>query len=93
MAKILKKAIDNPELWNMEVTCTGKGWYQNGKQPCYSLLEIYPYDILKRSSTDISGISDTYYGFICPKCGCFTELDTSKIPSHILTNTRQYTEQ
>ena len=66
--------------WGIECFCTGKGWDQEGKVPCGAKLEVSDVDIQRRTYKDISGVSETYYGFTCPLCKCFTELDESKIP-------------
>ena len=77
--KVLDKNPKNMG-WSIECFCTGKGWDQEGKVPCGAKLEVSDVDIQKRVCTDISEVSDTYYGFTCPLCKCFTELDESKIP-------------
>ena len=88
--KKLADGKDNQRLWKVEATCTGRGWNQEGKSPCYALWEVSAMDIMKRVHTDISGDSDTYYGFLCPECGCFTELPSSDVPNFIRTNAKQY---
>ena len=72
----------NPENmgWSMEAFCTGYGWDQGNRQPCGAKLEVADKDIWCRRHTDISGCTDTYYGFVCPICGCFTEVSSRKIP-------------
>ncbi len=84
--KILAKAKDNPNLWRGEFTCTGDGWDQEGKTPCGCLLELQATDILYRKHTDLGGSTDTYYGFVCCKCGCFTEIPDKEIPYLVRTN-------
>lgn len=77
------RVIDkNPENmgWTTITFCTGYGWDQGNKRPCGAKLEVADKDIRARSHTDISGCSDRYYGFVCPICGCFTELPTREIP-------------
>lgn len=77
--------------WTTKVECSGKGWQQDRK-PCHSKYKIDDNDIFYRRHTDISGETDTYYGFICAKCGCFTELKTSSIPETVRTYARNYIE-
>lgn len=89
MRKIATK-YENKNLWKIEVTCDGNGWNQNGKSPCYSLFEVECFDIRKRIHTDISGCSDTYYGFVCPDCGCFTEISSKKIPFDVRSKAINY---
>lgn len=81
---------DNPNKWTMQATCTGAGWSQKGRGPCYSLFELDGRDIYKRSHTDYGGCTDTYYGFICPDCGCFTEIPKEKLPSGVRSNAKKY---
>ena len=82
MARVLKRASENPKLWRGKYTCTGKGWVQN-THPCGSLIEVLASDITTRDHTDYGGGRDTYYGFYCPVCGCFTEIPESKLPYEV----------
>lgn len=86
----LADAKENPHIFRTEQTCTGKGWNQNGKVPCYSLWEISAADIMKRTSSDYSGDTETSYGFVCPDCGCFTEIAANKLPWHVKSNATTY---
>ena len=88
----LAKANQNKNMFRMKATCDGNGWNQNGKTPCYQLWEITALDIKYRSHTDISGVTDIYYGFVCPECGCFTELDEQNIPSTVKSSAGRYYE-
>lgn len=88
--KKLASAIENPKLFKIKATCDGNGWNQDGRTPCYQLWEITALDIRKRIHTDYGGGVDTYYGFVCPDCGCFTELDANEIPPEIKNNTKNY---
>lgn len=81
---------ENPNQWKIEATCTGAGWDQNRKKPCNALFELNQRDIYKRTHLDYSGDSETYYGFICPDCGCFTELKENNIPSYVKSNAMIY---
>ena len=85
----LANASENPNIWKKEVTCTGAGWQQTGT-PCHSLFEIDARDIKRRTHTDYGGGTDTYYGFVCPDCGCFTEIPSKDIPSHVKSNAPKY---
>ena len=91
--KKLANAKTNPSLWKTTSTCTGKGWIQIGTNPCYALWEIDASDILKRTHTDISGDTEAYYGFICPDCGCFTEIDVKDIPYEVRSGAKNYAER
>ena len=89
----MKKIIDgknNTSKWKMNATCSGKGWEQGGKTPCQSIFELNADDIIKRNYTDMAQDTETYYGFICPDCGCFTELTTSKIPREVRRFAKSY---
>lgn len=90
MARKLATAKENTELFKIKVTCDGRGWDQDGHDPCYALWEATEADIYCRSSTDYSGFTDTYYGFICPDCGCFTEIDAKKLPGRIKARAKSY---
>lgn len=88
--KILKTGEENSKVWKIEQTCTGKGWEQNGNVPCGALLEVAAQDILHRDYADYSGDSERYYGFICPTCKCFTELNKKEIPQYVINNAPSY---
>jgi len=89
--KKLADAKNNPDVFKIEHTCTGKGWKQGGRKPCYALWEVAAYDILKRKSMDYGGGTEISYGFICPECGCFTEIDAAKLPYEVKSNAIEYT--
>ena len=93
MARVIAEAKDNPELWKMQSTCTGKGWNDPHHRPCYRLIEIDATDIYKRAYTDLGGGVETYYGFICPVCGTFTELNDKFIPDYIKSKARDYEDR
>lgn len=69
--------------WKIERMCSGRGWDQNGKSPCRTLWQVEEDDIQFRIHKDYGGGSETYYGFTCPTCGCFTEIDTKDIPHFV----------
>lgn len=84
--RVLKKGNYVDPNWSMEVTCTGKGWL-NVSNPCYSILELNSRDIVSRKYTSYGDDSPTtYYGFICPVCHCFTEVDEKLLPLEIKKN-------
>lgn len=92
MAKVIAEANENPNLWKKQVTCTGEGWDQEGKVPCRRLIEIDERDVQYRNHTDYAGDTDTYYGFTCPACKCFTELMNSSIPTRVKSQAIEYTK-
>lgn len=85
----LASASENPNIWKIEASCTGAGWQQS-RTPCNALYEINATDIKKRTHTDYGGGTDTYYGFVCPDCGCFTEISESKIPYNVRSHAPMY---
>lgn len=88
--KKIASARENSEIFKIKATCSGSGWDQGSRVPCYSLWEVSAADIQKRTHTDHGGTTDAYYGFTCPECGCFTELDEKEIPYDIRTKARTY---
>ena len=84
---------NNPYIFKTEQTCTGRGWDQNGRTPCYSLWEVTATDIKKRTSSDYTGDAETSYGFICPNCGCFSEIAAKDIPWDVKANAAKYIKE
>lgn len=62
------------ENWSLEVECNGLNWNQETKVPCGSSLEINKEDLLIRGWFKYPDREGKNYGFICPVCGCFTEI-------------------
>lgn len=69
--------------WSLEVCCTGRNWDQGDLVPCGSLLEMDKNDLLIRTSHRYGSEEETDYGFVCPVCGCFSELDKGVIDKHL----------
>lgn len=82
--------VKQEKLWKTQEICTGAGWNQNGRIPCGEVFEIDEMEIQRRSHSDYGGGSDTYYGFTCPVCGCFTELNEKQLPSYVKSKARPY---
>lgn len=78
------------ENWNLQVDCTGKNWNQEGKVPCGSTLEIDANDIIKRKWNKYPDESGNDYGFICPVCGCFTEINNKLLTEHLMDMAKNY---
>lgn len=81
MAEILEEGNYKFPDWSIEARCMGAlDWEKLGKprKPCYSKLKLEDGDIVRRI-----GSGETYYGFICPKCKCFTELPEEEIPENV----------
>lgn len=84
MAKLKKKGNYVDPNWILEdVTCTGKGWDQNDKRPCYSIWDLDSGDIVKREYLTAFDETAFSYGFICPECHCFTEINEKLIPEEV----------
>lgn len=67
--------LEDWKLTGME--CIGREWAQK-QRPCHSVYTLEDGDIVKRKSYD-----EFCYGFICPKCHCFTEVAGKLIPDEI----------
>lgn len=93
MAKVIAEAKDNPEVWRMQCTCTGKGWNDPRLHPCYRLIEIDATDIYKRKHIEVDGSAFVYYGFICPACGIFNHLSDDTIPHHVRLKAKNYEDR
>ena len=81
--KVIKKG--NGKLnWSLEVECTGNGW-ANKNKPCHSSLNVEDGDIVKRSYRRYGDESSSIaYGFICPICSVFTEVEGKILPKEIM---------
>lgn len=88
--KLIAEADQNPELFSIKISCTGARWNQDNRTPCGRLWELNATDILKRNYTDYAGGSETYYGFVCPKCGCFTEIQSSELKGFPMSMAKSY---
>lgn len=77
--EIIKKGNS---CWSLEVKCTGNGWNNLEKDPCFSILKLNKEDIYKRSYHQYEKGKQQTYGFICPVCHCFTEIDRNLIPAY-----------
>jgi hypothetical protein len=78
------------ENWTLKVECNGLKWNQNNKVPCGSLLEIDKDDVIKREWSKYPDYSGINYGFICPICGCFTELNEKDLPEGMEDYAKNY---
>lgn len=76
--KVLVESKNNQKIWKGKFACTGKGWIQDGI-PCGSILEVAATDLRTRLHTDLYEETTKYYGFVCPVCGCYTEIK-KKLP-------------
>lgn len=83
MARVIKEAFENEDLWRGQFTCTGAGWEQHGTVPCGRLIEVLASDIVARKHTDYGGGTDVYYGFHCPVCNSFTEIPYTRLNSTV----------
>jgi hypothetical protein len=78
------------ETWTIKIECDGLNWRQNDKVSCGSILELNKDDILKREWFKYPDDSGINYGFICPICGCFTQIDDDMLPEGIKTKAKDY---
>lgn len=78
------------ENWNLEVECTGKNWNQDNKTPCGSVLEINANDLIKREWSKYPDYSGIDYGFICPVCKCFTEIDQENLSDNLKSMAKDF---
>ena len=81
--EIIEEGNSKDPNWSLEINCTGAGWDQNNKRPCYSKLKLSSSDIVRRDCEPYGGSREINYGFICTKCKCFTEISEEKIPGNI----------
>ena len=68
------------ETWRMKAECTG---YRNSNA-CGRYWELNSQDIVMRYVRVMNECDIEVYGFVCPKCNCFTEIRTDRIPEAIL---------
>ena len=90
------KIVKNNKPWTIELECTGKGNdYDNGNRgrvPCNTTLEITGKDVFLTKSANMDGC-DIYYTFICPCCGCWTDIDESLLPDSVKFYAQSRTEK
>jgi hypothetical protein len=89
--KVLEKKIPFADF-TMEVTCTGENWEQGDKIPCGSKLEINSDDLLRREWSKYPDDNGIDYGFICPVCGCFTQINSIILPKDLRKMAKDYLE-
>lgn len=87
--QMIKEGNSKLKDWSLIVKCTGNGigikWYST-HYPCYLTQFLEAGDIVKRAIYDVMYDDNTVpfrYGFICPNCHCFTEVDERLIPQEI----------
>ena len=78
------------ENWTLEVECNGLNWSQESKVSCGSSLEIDKNDLLKREWSKYPDNKGVNYGFICPICGCFTELKDNQLNEGLKNLAKDY---
>lgn len=87
--KIIHKRI-SLKNWKLEVDCTGGGWGQGDRVPCLSTLELNKDDLVKRTWNKYPDDHGVDYGFICPVCGCFTDMKEEDILSDLRKIAKDY---
>lgn len=94
MARILKTAKQMMLGWKVPITCTGHITHTNMNtfnSGCYYLIEINARDIIKVLHNQGECEPEYSYGFICPNCKFFTEIDEKDIPYFIRENIKSIT--
>ena len=69
----------NPNGWEIEQQCTGKG---NGDGGCGAKLLVAEADIYLTEANHM-GETDYYFTFRCPECGVETDIPEKEIPTRI----------
>ena len=70
--------------WSMKVTCTG---FECSDYPCFSELLITKDDIVRLYT------GSAHYGFICPICYQFTEIDNNLLPFSVKAHAPRIAEK
>ena len=70
--------------WSMKVKCTG---FECSDYPCFSELLITKDDIVRLYTGSV------YYGFICPICHQFTEIDKNLLPFSVKAHAPRIAEK
>ena len=85
--QVIKEGDYKLKDWSLETECTGNGYDENKHKPCHSILKLEDGDIVAFYREKPKGYGTVEYwisyGFICCKCGCFTEVSTELIPNEI----------
>ncbi len=76
--KVLQEG--NPNGWEIEQECTGKG---NGDGGCKVRLLVSEDDIFVTTHTDLDRYPYYYYTFKCPCCGVLTDIPTKDVISRV----------
>lgn len=84
-----RKAFEN---WSLKVTCNGEKWTQK-QAPCGSDLEIDIKDLYFRKWFKYPNTEGISYGYICPVCGCFSEINESLLSKHMKIKANDYEQR
>lgn len=76
--KVLQEG--NPNGWEIEQDCTGKG---NGDGGCGARLLVAEDDIFVTSHTDYGGDTEYFYTFKCPCCEVLTDIPEKDVVSRV----------
>lgn len=94
MAKILKTKRQMIDEWKSHIICTGQSFHINvsrSNSECCYLIEIMATDVIKILHSQGECGPKYYYGFICPNCKAFNEIDEKDIPYFIKENIKPIT--
>lgn len=80
----MKSAKKKAHEWALEVECTGNGWNNSPLYPCHTRMFLMSNNVVARVETNHDGFIELRYGFTCPICKCFSEVDCHKIPQTVL---------
>lgn len=80
----LREIFSKSHNWSTEARCSGNGWDNLYFTPCNTKILLHCYDIVGRLDFDESKNVIIRYGFTCPICKCFTEIDAHSIPAKVL---------
>ena len=81
--EVIKKGNGKPLVWSKKFECTGAG-DNSDKKPCHSLLRVKSTDITFRTLERAYNYPIEVPGFVCPVCGCFTQISERIIPAGIV---------
>ena len=92
--KVIRKGNYN-NVFPMKIVCQQVvdkyGFTYGGDHDfCGSELEIEAEDIKKHKWDKYPDYSGTDYAVVCPVCGKFIVVDTSKIPIRVLNNAKEF---
>lgn len=86
-----KVAVESVDTWSLRVTCKGDEYSANNKA-CGVVWEVNRNDIVRIRLWIMGELETIHYGFVCPECNTFTEIDRNSIPVFVRNNCPFYSE-